>query len=161
MNTTDMDSYDEFLEFLEEYGNYSDGSNPKYVTSEFVTQCQKADVVHFGAKQRRKAYAISSSVVVWVVSLASSVKEMILHDTFTDKQYGELCENVGYDHDTLTKWKLFGYYQQFFVFFLIPVAIVLYCYMRITMRVLSTRMREKCRAVKLIFVIVLTFFINI
>ncbi|XP_076150577.1 C-C chemokine receptor type 3-like [Alosa pseudoharengus] len=266
MNTTDMDSYDEFLEFLEEYGNYSDGSNPKYVTGEFVTQCQKADVVHFGAKylppffyinfiisvlgnslvlyiiykyeklstvtnifllnlvisdllfacclpfnavyhasewifgramcklvaslfsigfyssilfltlmtfdrylavvhaitaakQRRKAYAISSSVVVWVVSLASSVKEMILHDTLTDKQYGELCENVGYDHDTLTKWKLFGYYQQFFFFFLIPVAIVLYCYMRITMRVLSTRMREKCRAVKLIFVIVLTFFI--
>ncbi|KAG5286073.1 hypothetical protein AALO_G00010650 [Alosa alosa] len=118
-------------------------------------------VVHAitAAKQRRKAYAISSSVVVWVVSLASSVKELILHDTLTDIQNGEMCENLVYDHDTLTRWQLFGYYQQFFVFFLIPVAIVLYCYMRITMRVLSTRMREKCRAVKLIFVIVLTFFI--
>ncbi|XP_076152031.1 C-C chemokine receptor type 3-like [Alosa pseudoharengus] len=118
-------------------------------------------VVHAitAVKQRRKVYAISSSVVVWVVSLASSVKELILHDTFTDKQNGKMCENLGYDHDTLTRWQLFGYYQQFFVFFLIPVAIVLYCYMRITMRVLSTRMREKCRAVKLIFVIVLTFFI--
>ncbi|XP_062373501.1 C-C chemokine receptor type 3-like [Sardina pilchardus] len=118
-------------------------------------------VVHAitAAKQRRKAYAISSSVVVWVVSLASSVKELVLHDTHSDEQYGELCENVGYSQDTLTKWKLFGYYLQFFVFFLIPAAIVLYCYMRITVRVLSTRMREKCRAVKLIFVIVLTFFI--
>ncbi|XP_031416037.1 chemokine (C-C motif) receptor 12a [Clupea harengus] len=118
-------------------------------------------VVHAvtAAKQRRKAYAISSSVVVWVVSLASSVKELILHDTRSDPKYGELCEDLGYDQNSMTKWKLFGYYQQFIMFFMIPLAIVLYCYVRITVRVLSTRMREKCRAVKLIFVIVLTFFI--
>ncbi|KAL2096999.1 hypothetical protein ACEWY4_006206 [Coilia grayii] len=118
-------------------------------------------VVHAvtAAKQRRKAYAISSSVVVWVVSVASSVKELILHDTSRDPKYGELCEGFGYSQDTLTKWQLFGYYQQFFLFFLIPLVIVLYCYVRITVRILDTRMKEKCRAVKLIFVIVLTFFI--
>ena len=73
--------------------------------------------------------------------------------------FSELCEDLGYDQNSMTKWKLFGYYQQFIMFFMIPLAIVLYCYVRITVRVLSTRMREKCRAVKLIFVIVLTFFI--
>ncbi|XP_063076332.1 C-C chemokine receptor type 3-like isoform X1 [Engraulis encrasicolus] len=118
-------------------------------------------VVHAvtAAKQRRKAYAISSSVVVWVVSLASSVKELILHTTSKDPKNGEMCEEFGYKKDTLDNWQLFGYYQQFFLFFLVPLAIVLYCYVRITVRIMDTRMKEKCRAVKLIFVIVLTFFI--
>ncbi|XP_063076328.1 C-C chemokine receptor type 4-like [Engraulis encrasicolus] len=115
-------------------------------------------VVHAvtAAKQRRKAYAISSSVVVWVVSLASSVKELILYTTSNDPKFGEMCEDFGFKKDN---WQLFGYYQQFFLFFLVPLAIVLYCYVRITVRIMDTRMKEKCRAVKLIFVIVLTFFI--
>ncbi|XP_030631266.1 C-C chemokine receptor type 3-like [Chanos chanos] len=118
-------------------------------------------VVHAitAAQSRRKAYAFASSAMVWVISLVASIKDVFLHDVREDGEYGKLCEETGYSYDTLVKWKLFGYYQQFLLFFLLPLVIVLYCYARITVRIMNTRMRERCRAVKLIFVIIITFFI--
>ncbi|XP_028833415.1 chemokine (C-C motif) receptor 12a [Denticeps clupeoides] len=118
-------------------------------------------VVHAvsAARNRRSLYAVASSVSVWAVSLLSGIKDIVLHDVRDDPQYGLLCENFGYSQKTLNKWKLFSYYQQFLMFFVLPLALVLYCYTRITIRIMYTRMKQKCRAVKLIFVIVLTFFI--
>ncbi|KAA8587589.1 hypothetical protein FQN60_016451 [Etheostoma spectabile] len=55
-------------------------------------------------------------------------------------------------------WRLVTYYQQFLVFFLLPLFMVMYCYISITVRIMSTRMKEKCRAIKLIFIIIFTFF---
>lgn len=118
-------------------------------------------VVHAinAAKQRRKIYACVSSAVVWCISLLASVKELVLYNVWKDPQSGHLCEETGFSKDIMDKWELVGYYQQFVIFFLLPLAMVMYCYVRITVRVMSTRMREKCRAVKLIFVIVFSFFV--
>lgn len=117
-------------------------------------------VVHAitAAQSRRRVYAFSSSAGVWFLSILASVKDMFLYDVRDSKSDGTLCEETGYAHSTMVKWQLVGYYQQFCLFFLVPLMMVLYCYARITVRIVSTRMREKCRAVKLIFVIILTFF---
>ncbi|KAI1902127.1 hypothetical protein AGOR_G00041510 [Albula goreensis] len=118
-------------------------------------------VVHAvtAARRRRLVYALLSSVIVWVVSILATIKDFVLYDTRNDSHYGILCDETGYTQKTMAKWQLVGYYQQFVLFFLFPLGIVLYCYVRITMRIIHTRMREKCRAVKLIFVIIVTFFI--
>ncbi|KAJ8012074.1 hypothetical protein DPEC_G00064910 [Dallia pectoralis] len=118
-------------------------------------------VVHAitAAKRRRKLYACVSSVAVWAVSLLASVRELVLYDIRDDPKAGVLCEETGLSGDDMAKWKLLGYIQQLVVFFLLPWFMVMYCYIRITVRIMSTRMREKCRAVKLIFVIVFTFFV--
>ncbi|KAI4879389.1 hypothetical protein NFI96_006671 [Prochilodus magdalenae] len=118
-------------------------------------------VVHAitAAQSRRRTYAFASSGVVWFLSILASIKDMVLYDVRHSKDDGELCEETGYGHHTMVIWQLVGYYQQFSLFFLLPLLMVLYCYGRITVRIISTRMREKCRAVRLIFVIILTFFV--
>ncbi|XP_066545132.1 C-C chemokine receptor type 4 [Amia ocellicauda] len=118
-------------------------------------------VVHAitAAKKRRTLYAFVSSAVVWCVSFVATVKEFILYDVQENGTYGTLCEETGYSPEIMAKWQLVGYYQQLILFFLFPLVVVLYCYIRITMRVVQTKMKEKCRAVKLIFIIIVTFFI--
>ncbi|KAJ8406934.1 hypothetical protein AAFF_G00292100 [Aldrovandia affinis] len=118
-------------------------------------------VVHAvaAAKRRRMVYALVSSATVWIVSILATIKEFVLYDTRNDSRYGVLCEETGYSQDIMAKWQLVGYYQQFVLFFLLPLGVLLYCYVRITIRIVHTRMKQKCRAVKLIFLIIVTFFI--
>ncbi|XP_066508699.1 C-C chemokine receptor type 3-like [Hoplias malabaricus] len=118
-------------------------------------------VVHAitAAQSRRRAYAFASSGMVWFLSILASIKEAVFFDVRPSKDEGLLCEETGFDQKTMVKWQLLGYYLQFSLFFLLPLLMVFYCYGRITVRIMSTRMREKCRAVKLIFVIILTFFV--
>uniref|UniRef100_A0A1A8SHB0 G-protein coupled receptors family 1 profile domain-containing protein n=1 Tax=Nothobranchius rachovii TaxID=451742 RepID=A0A1A8SHB0_9TELE len=117
-------------------------------------------VVHAvaAAKSRKKVYAIISSVVVWCLSIAASVKELVLRNVWKNTLHGLMCEESGLPASTMEQWRLFSYCQQFLLFFLLPLIMVMYCYISITLRILNTRMKGKCRAIKLIFVIILTFF---
>ncbi|XP_016308598.1 C-C chemokine receptor type 4-like [Sinocyclocheilus anshuiensis] len=139
---------------------YSIGFNSSILFLTLMTFDRYLAVVHAitAAQSRRMAYAFVSSAAVWVLSILASIKDIVFHDVMNGGD-GLLCEMTGYHQSFLTKWELIGYYQQFFLFFLVPLVIVLYCYIRITIRIMSTRMMEKCRAVKLIFVIIFTFFI--
>ncbi|XP_038574745.1 C-C chemokine receptor type 3-like isoform X2 [Micropterus salmoides] len=118
-------------------------------------------VVHAvaAARSRKKAYAIVSSVIVWIISIVASMKELVFQNVWKSPFNGLMCEESGYSEKTMERWRLFSYYQQFLVFFLLPLFMVMYCYISITVRILSTRMKEKCRAIKLIFVIIFTFFV--
>ncbi|XP_051553173.1 C-C chemokine receptor type 5-like isoform X2 [Myxocyprinus asiaticus] len=140
---------------------YSIGFNSSILFLTLMTFDRYLAVVHAitAAQSRRRAYAFASSAVVWVLSVLASLKDIVLHDVRENQDSGMLCEVTGYTQSVLIKWELFGYYQQFLLFFLMPLAIVLYCYVRITIRIMYTRMAEKCRAVKLIFIIIFTFFI--
>lgn len=118
-------------------------------------------VVHVitAAKSRKKLYAIVTSVAVWVISVVASMKDIILSNVYQSPYSGLLCEESGYSEDVIFTWRLVTYYQQFLVFFLLPMFMVMYCYISITIRILATRMKEKCRTIKLIFVIIFTFFV--
>lgn len=118
-------------------------------------------VVHAvaAAKSRKKVYAIVASVVVWCISVAASVKELVLRNVWEDPLSGLMCEESGFEESIMEQWNLVSYYQQFLLFFLLPLVMVMFCYISITVRIMSTRMKEKCRAIKLIFVIIFTFFV--
>ncbi|XP_061925694.1 C-C chemokine receptor type 3-like [Entelurus aequoreus] len=118
-------------------------------------------VVHAvsAAKSRKRSYALVSSAVVWCVSILASLKELVFQNVWENPPYGLVCEETGYSRETMDFWRLVSYYQQFSVFFLLPLLMVTYCYVSITVRIMSTRMKEKCRAVKLIFIIIFTFFV--
>lgn len=140
---------------------YSIGFSSSILFLTLMTFDRYLAVVHAvtAAQNRRRIYALASSVGVWILSLLASVKDMALFNIRQSDQLGWLCEESGYSHETLKKWQLMGYYQQFGLFFLLPLSMVFYCYTRITVRIISTRMKEKCRAVKLIFVVIFTFFV--
>ncbi|XP_077471961.1 C-C chemokine receptor type 3-like [Stigmatopora argus] len=118
-------------------------------------------VVHAvaAAKSRKRSYAFISSIVVWCISIIASMKELVFQNVWKSPFNGLVCEESGYPEVTMAFWRLVTYYQQFLGFFLLPLLMVIYCYTSITVRILSTRMKEKCRAIKLIFIIIFTFFI--
>lgn len=118
-------------------------------------------VVHAitAAKTRKKLYAVAAAVAVWLISVVASLKELIMRNVWKSPFHGRVCEDTGYSKEVLNLWRRVTYYQQFSVFFLLPLFMVMYCYGSITIRILATRMKEKCRTIKLIFAIVFTFFI--
>lgn len=139
---------------------YSVGFNSSILFLTLMTFDRYLAVVHAisAAQSRRKTYAFASAAAVWAFSIFASIKDIVLFNVM-DGPNGKQCEVTGFHETILTKWELFGYYQQFFLFFLVPLVIVLYCYIHIIIRIMSTRMTQKVRAVRLIFVIVFTFFI--
>ncbi|TRY89283.1 hypothetical protein DNTS_014792 [Danionella cerebrum] len=139
---------------------YSISFNSSILFLTLMTFDRYLAVVHAIAsvQSRRRAYAFGSSAMVWVLSALASIKDVTLLGVM-EHSGGLLCEVTGYHQDVLTKWQLMGYYQQFFLFFIVPLLIILYCYIRITIRILSTPINAKHRAVKLILIIIFTFFI--
>lgn len=140
---------------------YSIGFNSSILFLALMTFDRYLAVVHVvkAAQSRRAAYAFASSAVVWIISILASVKDMILFNVQKKSLVGMLCEVTGHHQSVIQKWQLIGHYQQFLLFFTVPLLMVVYCYLRICIRIMSTRMAEKRRAVKLIFVIVFIFFI--
>lgn len=112
-------------------------------------------VVHAvaSAKWRQSCYAYISASIVWIVSALMSVEIFLYYDLNPDPLQGLICTEMGDP-----KHKIIGTYFQVALFFIFPLVVVLYCYIRIGLRVLSTRMRSKQRPLKLIFAIVVLFF---
>lgn len=104
-------------------------------------------------KKRRSCYALALSSAVWSISLLASLDFFILFTVVEDPLYGLICEV-----SSESNWKVFSFYKQFVLFFIFPLTVFVYCYFRITLTVLATRMVGKHRTVRLIFVIVLMFF---
>ncbi|XP_026861743.2 C-C chemokine receptor type 3 [Electrophorus electricus] len=110
-------------------------------------------VVHAVAatKRRHSCYAFTMSAIVWSVCGIASLEAFFSHDTEDDLFLGITC---GKTSDS----KVLGTYPQFVIFFIFPLAVTLYCYIRIGVVVILSRMKGKHRTVKIIFVIVVLFF---
>uniref|UniRef100_H3AV97 Chemokine (C-C motif) receptor 12a n=1 Tax=Latimeria chalumnae TaxID=7897 RepID=H3AV97_LATCH len=110
-------------------------------------------VVHAvsSTKFRSVCYAILASGIIWGTSVLSAVPKFIFLGTREDSNEGTLCEETG--------WKLFGCYQQISLYFIVPLAFIVFCYVEIGVTLIRCRMQGKQKAVKLIFIIVLVFFL--
>ncbi|XP_023181847.1 C-C chemokine receptor type 3-like [Xiphophorus maculatus] len=108
---------------------------------------------------RSRRNAIISSAVVWVISGLACIRPMILHGTY--RHWGtEYCEEFArIDGMNVKKLKKSGFYIQLCVFLILPLAIVIFCYTRIVITVKKSRSASKFHAVRVIFMIVVLFFI--
>ncbi|XP_059182493.1 C-C chemokine receptor type 3-like isoform X1 [Centropristis striata] len=122
-----------------------------------------AVVYSLGAWQvRNQRYAVISCAVVWLVSALACIRPMILHNTFTynvlNRTYcQEYPGNLGNINVPLLKQS--GFYLQLILFLIFPLAVIIYCYLRIAITVMSSKIVNKFKTVRLIFVIVVIFFI--
>uniref|UniRef100_A0A4W6BSY5 G-protein coupled receptors family 1 profile domain-containing protein n=1 Tax=Lates calcarifer TaxID=8187 RepID=A0A4W6BSY5_LATCA len=120
-------------------------------------------VVHsLGTLQvRNRSYALMSCAVVWLISSLACIKPMILHNTFIhfidNKTY---CQEYPGDLPYVNEEQLrtSGFYLQLFIFLIFPLVVIIYCYTRIAITVLSSRIVTKFKTVRLIFIIVLVVF---
>lgn len=115
-----------------------------------------------GSRVRNRSYAVASCVMVWLVSGLACIKQMVLHTTFDDlinnKTY---CQEYPGDIPNINVDQLreSGFYIQLLLFFIFPLAVIIYCYTRIAITVISSRIVTKFKTVRLIFIIVLLFFV--
>lgn len=116
-------------------------------------------VVYSLSAVRSLSYARISCVVVWLVSLLACAKQMILHTTFTHAfENRRFCDEYPLLSPLHSQLKAAGFYLQLFLFLLFPLAVIIYCYVRIAITVISSKLASKFRTVRLIIFIVVLFF---
>lgn len=122
-----------------------------------------AVVYSLGALQlRNKRYALASCGAVWLLSGLACVRPMLLWNIYLNRREGKThCgkwpgTNESIDVGLLDK---FGFYIQLLLFLIFPLVVIVYCYVRIGLTVVSSRIASKFKTVRLIFIIVLLFFI--
>ncbi|XP_044196327.1 C-C chemokine receptor type 1-like [Thunnus albacares] len=113
-----------------------------------------------GSQVRNQRYALLSCAVVWLVSGLACIPKMILHTTFTHNSSNKtLCQEYPLNTPIDDKLRASGFYLQLFLFLLFPLIVIVYCYVRIGITVISSKIVTRFKTVRLIFVIVLFFFI--
>lgn len=111
------------------------------------------------ARMRNLNYARISCVVVWLVSILACAKQMILHTTFTHSfENINFCDEYPLLSPLHSQLRVAGFYLQLFLFLLFPLAVIIYCYVRIAITVISSKLASKFKTVRLIFFIVVLFF---
>lgn len=111
-------------------------------------------------RMRNLQYAGISCVVVWLVSMAACVKQMILHTSFSQNiENRTYCDEYPLLSNHSAQLKVAGFYLQLFLFLLFPLIVIIYCYVRIAITVISSKLANKFKTVRLIFFIVVLFFL--
>ncbi|XP_012715037.3 C-C chemokine receptor type 5 [Fundulus heteroclitus] len=107
---------------------------------------------------RSRCYAIISCTVVWLISGLACIKPMLLRNTY--KHFGHMyCENTeNLTNVNVKMLQKYGFYVQVFVFLILPLAVICFCYVRIIITIRSSRVAN-FKAVRVISVIVVLFFI--
>lgn len=122
-----------------------------------------AVVYSLGApRMRSHRYAVISCVVVWVVSGLVCIKEMVLQSTAVNPiDNRTYCKDQGghLDEEQAAHVRETGFYIQLFLFLIFPLVVITYCYIRIAITVLSSQLVSKFKTVRLIFFIVVLFFV--
>ncbi|XP_072366056.1 chemokine XC receptor 1-like [Scyliorhinus torazame] len=109
-------------------------------------------------RTRKISYAVAVSVVIWGISILVTIPEVIFSDV--EKYWEESLSCVSnYPTESSHIWQLLGCYQQNFLFFFIPFAVIVFCYCRILSTVIRCKARKKHKTVKVIFCIVVAFFV--
>ncbi|XP_022068407.1 C-C chemokine receptor type 3-like [Acanthochromis polyacanthus] len=110
---------------------------------------------------RNRSYAVISCGVVWLVSGLACIRPMILHTTFVYIDNKTYCDEFPGDllNINVSQLRTSGFYLQLFLFLIFPLVVIIYCYVRIAITVMSSKIVTKFKTVRLIFVIVLLFFI--
>ncbi|XP_053268708.1 C-C chemokine receptor type 1 [Pleuronectes platessa] len=112
---------------------------------------------------RNRGYAVISCAVVWLISSLACIKPMVFQDLYRDNMINKArCEEWG--GNNLTETTVYHlrnaeFYIQLNLFLIFPLVVNIYCYLRITITVLSSRIIGKYKTVRLIFIIVLLFFL--
>ncbi|XP_078542008.1 C-C chemokine receptor type 4-like [Lissotriton helveticus] len=111
------------------------------------------------ARHHRIRYATGASLVIWFLSLAASIPEFIFSGERQNSNNDILCEELSFMEHHYHTWKQVSFYQHSIMFYLVPLVIIIFCYSRIVITIRKSSLHKKCRVVKLVFFIVLLFFL--
>ncbi|XP_069771376.1 C-C chemokine receptor type 3-like [Narcine bancroftii] len=117
-------------------------------------------VVHAvtAVRSRKVCYAAITSTGVWLISITATIPDFYFAKTVRGDYDTYICDD-SYPVDNVGPWKLLKYCQQNVLFFIIPLIIIVYCYVRIIQTIIKCRTVQKHRTLRVIFSIVVVFFL--
>lgn len=104
-------------------------------------------------RSRRLKCSKAACVGAWIISLIACMRDSVASKAQIDHIDTYACKSTNTEDDTV------GYYSQLILLFLIPFAIIVFCYTKIILTLMSTSTRQKHRTVILVLCIVIAFFI--
>ncbi|XP_074842205.1 C-C chemokine receptor type 5-like [Carettochelys insculpta] len=116
-------------------------------------------IVHavFALKARTVAYGILTSVVIWGIAILASLPGFIFHSV--QKEVAHWSCSPHYPFGQERKWKQFQTLKMNILGLVIPMVIMSFCYAEIIKTLLRCKNEKKHKAVRLIFIIMIVYFI--
>ncbi|XP_043823840.1 C-C chemokine receptor type 3-like [Dromiciops gliroides] len=111
----------------------------------------------FALKARTVTFGIFTSIITWCLSALAALPEFIFHESQEDLE-NHIC-GPHYPENNEDKWKRFQALRMNILGLAIPLAIMIICYTGIIKKLLRCRNEKKYKAVRLIFVIMIVFFL--
>ncbi|XP_077158780.1 C-C chemokine receptor type 5-like [Paroedura picta] len=116
-------------------------------------------IVHavFALKARTVVYGILTSVVTWGVAFCASVPEIVFNTC--KMQNSRLQCAAEYSFTDQTKWNKFNTLKTNLIGLILPIIVMTFCYTTIIMNLLKCRTLKRHKAIRLIFIIMVVYFI--
>ncbi|XP_067417710.1 C-C chemokine receptor type 5-like [Emydura macquarii macquarii] len=116
-------------------------------------------IVHvvFALKARTIAHGILTSVFVWVVAILASLPGVIFHSVQKEGVRWTCSYHYPSGHEKV--WKQFLILKMNILGLVIPLVLMIFCYIEIIKTLLRCRNEKKHKAVRLIFIIMIVYFI--
>ncbi|NXG44582.1 CCR5 protein, partial [Psilopogon haemacephalus] len=116
-------------------------------------------IVHavFALKARTVTYGILTSAVTWAVALFASVPGMVFHKS--QKEHARYTCSAHYPSESTVNWKYSYILKINILGLIVPMLIMVFSYSQILRTLLRSRSEKKQKAVRLIFMIMIFYFI--
>ncbi|TRY55800.1 hypothetical protein DNTS_025646 [Danionella cerebrum] len=103
-------------------------------------------------RSRRLKCTKAACAGAWIISLVASLKDAVVMKVKEVDIQRYSCESINVNDESM------AYYVQFVLFFLLPFAIIVFCYTKILCTSLSISSQSKNRTVVLVLCIIVAFF---
>uniref|UniRef100_A0A8C8VLP0 G-protein coupled receptors family 1 profile domain-containing protein n=1 Tax=Pelusios castaneus TaxID=367368 RepID=A0A8C8VLP0_9SAUR len=125
----------------------------------FLTLDRYLAIVHavFALRVRTVTRGILTSVLIWAVAISASLPWAIFHSVQNEGTRWTCTAHYPLDQEA--KWKQFQILMMIVLGLVIPLGIMIFCYIEIIKTLLRCRNGKKHKAVRLIFVIMIVYFI--
>ncbi|XP_072507468.1 C-C chemokine receptor type 1-like [Notamacropus eugenii] len=116
-------------------------------------------IVHavFAIRVRKVVLSITTSIITWGVALLASLPDIIF--TRSQKEFFYHSCSLHFPYETARMWRQFQALKLNILGLILPLLVMIICYTGIIKILLRRRNEKKWKAVKLIFVIMIIFFL--
>uniref|UniRef100_A0A8C8SB99 G-protein coupled receptors family 1 profile domain-containing protein n=1 Tax=Pelusios castaneus TaxID=367368 RepID=A0A8C8SB99_9SAUR len=116
-------------------------------------------IVHavFAIKARTVTYAILTSVFIWGIAILASLPGLIFYKAQKESSHFTCSPHYPLEQESI--WKQFQTLKMNILGLIVPLGIMIFCYAEIIKTLLRCRNEKKHKAVRLIFIIMIVYFI--
>ncbi|NXK87531.1 CCR8 protein, partial [Formicarius rufipectus] len=110
----------------------------------------------YALKIRTAVHGVITSLVLWVIAILASMPDLIF---FQEVNVNNQMKCIPHYPDGNNGWKTFSNFEVNILGWLIPVGVFIFCYHSILKNLQKCHTQNKYKAIKLVFVVVIVFFL--